>query len=113
MFLQTDAIWVMKRPQIISSTYLLTLPTGFVANLQPSNLSCRNPTRMLEGRACFRSSRVLGLDNWTFLSGAMSPPTESAMSAPEAPEIGDFFEGPEKTLMLEFKRTKAGSAIEI
>jgi ornithine decarboxylase len=29
------------------------------------------------------------------------------------PEIGDFFEGPEKTLMLEFKRTKAGSLREI
>jgi ornithine decarboxylase len=30
-----------------------------------------------------------------------------------APEDGDFFEGPEKTLMLEFKRTKAGSLREI
>jgi ornithine decarboxylase len=30
-----------------------------------------------------------------------------------APEIGDFFEGPEKTLMLEFKRTKAGSLLDI
>jgi ornithine decarboxylase len=29
------------------------------------------------------------------------------------PQLGDFFEGPEKTLMLEFKRTKAGSLREI